>query len=289
MAIQAKLAAEVEEEEARIRALNTGEAEQKPEEEEAGYETAETDTGEGEAVEPTQDEDETEVATGEVDYESDDNPYKQRFKVLQGKYNAELPRERARADEAEAKLRELMEQRSSSNSEAAEDSEFPELDALYVRKEELQDLNKPDDLSVTVARKQMFTELASIHPDWEEVNANPDFLGWLAQFDPLTGVQRQEALSQAEAQFDGAAIADVISDWKATQRSTKQKPDLRRKTIPSNARGEAPQGKPTYSRAKAEAYIEGRYPQYINEAGKGMDAQQFERELFAAEAEGRLI
>jgi len=284
MAIHEKLAAEVEEEEARIRELNTGEAEVKPEQEEAVYEAA--DTGEAEAVEPTQQEEEADEATGEVDYESDDNPYKQRFKVLQGKYNAELPRERARAEEAESKLQEALAKPTEPDA-ADEDFDYPEFDERYARKDEVQS-NQPDELAITVARKQMITELASIHPDWAEVNENPDFLTWLSEFDPHTGVQRQQSLAQAEAQFDGSTIADVISDWKATQRTT-QKPDLRRKTIPSNARAGTPQGKATYSAVEAGAYIEGRNPGYLKKAGKGMDAQQFERELFAAEAEGRLI
>lgn len=51
----------------------------------------------------------------------------------------------------------------------------------------------------TAATKQQayFQALTAAVPDWETVNAHPDWLGWLARVDPLSGITRQQYLDAA--------------------------------------------------------------------------------------------
>ena len=51
-------------------------------------------------------------------------------------------------------------------------------------------------------REAFFRDLATVQPDWQTINVNPDWLGWLAQVDPVSGVPRQQHLDGAIGQLN---------------------------------------------------------------------------------------
>lgn len=71
--------------------------------------------------------------------------------------------------------------------------------------------------TVTSDRNKYFGDLAQLVPDYERVNVDPGFIAWLAEAEPLAGVQRQSFLKTAFDGFDARRTADIFSAWKATQ------------------------------------------------------------------------
>jgi hypothetical protein len=66
------------------------------------------------------------------------------------------------------------------------------------------------------ADEVFYERLAQIVPDWQDVNANEDFLAWLQEVDPMYGLPRQAALTQAGNNRDVNRVAHVFNTWKGT-------------------------------------------------------------------------
>ena len=66
------------------------------------------------------------------------------------------------------------------------------------------------------AEQGFFDNLTKQVPDWETTNANPAFLAWLADSDPVYGVPRQRALDSAREQLDVARIVSVFRAFAPT-------------------------------------------------------------------------
>jgi len=220
-----------------------------------------------ETEESTEDEsvEEVEEETKEEtqDYETEAKLYKQRYEVLQGKYNAEVPR-------MQEKIREL---------ESLEEETDDDDDLDFASKKDIETLRSE------MAAGRFITALDSLVPKWRQIDQDQDFLRWLSETDALSGMQRQQMLNDAEATGDAQRVATIIQSWQAVTRPPKA--DLRRKITPDNAAGKRPRGKPTYTQAFADQfYRDMRQGKYRD---KEAEAQQIERDLFAAEREGRLV
>jgi len=221
--------------------------------------------------------------------EADKN--EQRYRVLQGKYNAETARMQQRIRELESVESEKLSFKDGANSGEQEDEsdfalEFPDSAQEFsnVRSEVAE-------LKQQILQEKFLTELTALAPDWNEIDQNPDFLGWLGQPDELSGATRQEMLNQAAG--DAPRVAAFINAWKDTQRQASQPtataPQLSGKyETPSNRAGEAlaERGK-TYTQAQVNGFYDdvakGKY------RGRQAEAQQIERELDLAAADGRIV
>jgi hypothetical protein len=64
------------------------------------------------------------------------------------------------------------------------------------------------------ARANYFTELRKVVPDYEPINLDEAFMGWLSLGDPRSGKTRHELLNEAYAQFDVARTAIFFNDFK---------------------------------------------------------------------------
>lgn len=54
----------------------------------------------------------------------------------------------------------------------------------------------------TLTRKSYEDGLTNAVPDWQAINATPEWLNWLKEFDPILGTTRQAAVSQAYDAYD---------------------------------------------------------------------------------------
>jgi hypothetical protein len=63
------------------------------------------------------------------------------------------------------------------------------------------------------AEQQFWAELAGNVPNFRQVNDHPDFQSWLLQADPLTGITRQTYLDDAQRSLDANRVANFFRTW----------------------------------------------------------------------------
>lgn len=178
-----------------------------------------------------------------------EDTYEQRWRTLQGMYNAEVPRLHSQNRELAARVNELEKLLSSLNTQqpsqasveklitdkdveeygdsidvmrrvsreeaAAYQSRINQLEQL-VRNMQASVLPKVEQLSQrqAVSAEQVFwSELNSYVPDWRSINESQDFQSWLLEVDPLTGMARQTYLEDAQRNLDARRVANFFTSW----------------------------------------------------------------------------
>ena len=64
------------------------------------------------------------------------------------------------------------------------------------------------------ANEKFYASLTSRVPDWQEVNENRKFHDWLLSQDPLSGLQRQTLLTDAHDNLDLPRVVSIFEAWK---------------------------------------------------------------------------
>jgi hypothetical protein len=134
--------------------------------------------------------------------------------------------------------------------------------------------------------------LGSQVPDWEAMNIDQGFLTWLAEVDPVYGVPRQYALTNAYESLDANRTATIFKQYKATLAPT-QRPqanrELQRQVAPTRSHTSPA---PTTSSADKRLYTTSDIDSFYTEWRRGMideaEAVQIERDIHAAINEGRI-
>jgi len=190
----------------------------------------------------------------------EEETYAQRYRSLQGMYNAEVPRLHQQVKEQTSRLGELelllsQMQTPSSAPEATEytppvyisDADVQEygesidvmrkvsrdeIGALEHRMAELQqsleDINRnvvPQVAQVAHQQansdsNQFWADINRTVPNWREIQADPDFQTWLLEVNPLTGKPLQSYLSEAQETFDSARAISFFTTWQEAQSNT---------------------------------------------------------------------
>ena len=192
-------------------------------------------------------------AAGAAPVTGEPNPYKQRYEVLRGKYNAEISSRDAYIRQQQQAIENLsrqyaaaappqsiparaatLEERAAPYGWTRKDIEDfgPELvermlataegaarAAMQPFAQQIQSVGQQ--ISQTVARTQMQTRQAvydaleeKIGADWILINDSPEFLDWVAQPDLFSGEPRQAGLMKA---FESGDAARVVNVFKAFQ------------------------------------------------------------------------
>lgn len=242
------------------------------------------------------------------DDSKDDNSYEHRFKVLQGKYNSEVPRLSAENKELKQTLKSLQDQLDELKAKPAEPLVKPEEIEEYgeglidvarrVAQEELakkdaqikkleSKLDALEGVTTKTVEKDFFTSLTDKVSDWAKINDDKAFHKWLEETDELTGYRRQDLLSQAEQARDADRVAKFFKAFKKT--SNKQVADttaaLETQVTPNNTKTpNTPSTKRTWTRAEIREFYE--------RVRRGMvsdkDAIAIESDIHAASVEGRV-
>ena len=63
------------------------------------------------------------------------------------------------------------------------------------------------------AEQQFWADLSAAVPNFRQVNDTPDFQSWLLQADPLTGITRQTYLDDAQRSLDAGRVANFFRTW----------------------------------------------------------------------------
>lgn len=178
----------------------------------------------------------------------DDGDYAQKYRVLKGKYDNEIPSLQRQVQEANARLSQMQQLLSQMQSREQEppraasardivkritDEEIDEygadlIDLIGRKAEEVVEsrfgelsgkLSKIDKTvggvseEISQSRKQkVFTKLDEEVEDWQALNVDPAFLQWLGSPDPFSGIRRGELLTKA---FDAADADRVVRFFKS--------------------------------------------------------------------------
>lgn len=141
-----------------------------------------------------------------------------------------------------------------------------------------------------------FSELTRRVPDWETINADPDFLSWLGELDPMSRFPRQAFLDNAVSNRDVEGTIAILDTWRGKPVVTPETlsvpdvPDLSRQTQPSTTGV----SDTTNREAPADMWTRQDIENFYNDVRRGVfdgDPQlkaKYETEINAAVAEGRV-
>jgi hypothetical protein len=242
------------------------------------------------------------------DADPNDKSWEQKYKVLANKYSAEVPRYAAEIRSLKAEIVDLKksaEQKPAQTRQAEtlvkpeEVAEYGEKFVDFVKRaakevvpsdvEELRStVNELRNTNSQLERKRFFDELVGLSPTWESLNTDKEFLDWLGELDPYTGQQRQSLFDDAYAKLDAWRVANFFNAYNEGVQKKEPlapKPSLADQVVPkTTGKTPPPQGKKIYSNAEvARFYADLRRNVYSPE-----EAQRIEKDIFAAQAEGRL-
>lgn len=149
------------------------------------------------------------------------------------------------------------------------------------------------------ANQEFVGALTSQVPNWEQVNSDPRFHEWLLSPDPMTGIVRQVYLEEAHKSFDLARVVAVFRAFiggsatgAPSQVSGGRKApsgDLQSQIAPGRSLA-APAPSANEARKWSRAEIQKLYDDKLRGryAGKEAEFTALERDVFAAQSEGRV-
>jgi len=146
-------------------------------------------------------------------------------------------------------------------------------------------------------RQVFFGQLASLVPDYEDVNLDQGFMDWLAEVDPLSGLPRQAYLNDAFERMDAQRTATLFNSYKQAvsppQIPTPTAParnGLERHVAPTTARSTTVVPPAAQTKIWTSAEVERFYKDCTSGKYAGRDAEraQTEIEIDAAMVSGRV-
>lgn len=234
--------------------------------------------------------------------------WEHKYRVLQGKYNAEVPRlhqqvkQLAEENDFFKKKLELLESMVQEKFRKEETSTVDDPD-LKTLQEDYPDIYKgvqkllqkytPKEIAPKEDTKTQemvfFTLLKQNVPDWEILNYDPDFLAWLSQPEGYSNMTRHQLMLDAFNRKDVHTVANYFNAYKneKAQQAQKKSSVSQQNISPPVGRASSPSGspKPTLTQADVEKFYRdlalGRIPKE--------EAKKFEKEIVMAMKEGRFI
>ena len=247
--------------------------------------------------------------------------WEQKYKTLKGMYDAEVPRLHADVRDLKAQVDSLRKAAETKPVEPAAPAKLVtdadveafgsdlievqrkvarevaaefrgELDAMRVENEKLREQLTSTGTQVSEASFEQ--RLYRMVPDFEAVNADPKWIAWLNEVDPLLRAPRSSVAQQAFNRGDAEGVAHYVAMFKQTVAPVEQKADkteeLERQLQPNRGATSAP---PTSQKGKVytNADIEKMFRKAADLGTKGQTdaAKKLEAEIDAAYMEGRVI
>ena len=212
--------------------------------EEAVNDVAEPTTSDSVEEQAPQSEPQEQTESGDQEPKQDD--WQQKYRSLQGMYNADVPRLNAenrdlssRVSQLEGLLSTMQEpaqQTPVQSEKLITDDDVKEYgDSIAVmrkaaREEVAQEIAQlrqqvgqlqgvlPQVQQVQAQQKKsgeqtFWSTIASEVPNWNDINNDPDFQSWLLAIDPLTGISRQTYLEDAQKNLDASRVVNFFRTW----------------------------------------------------------------------------
>lgn len=255
-----------------------------------------------------------------------DEKWAHKYHTLKGMYDAEVPRLHSQVREMQTKMEQLLADKAQVEARVAEapkasslitdeDKEAfgPDLIDLIERateakvatlksseaqlKEEIKQLKgqlgNVEERQVVSDKDRFLAALTQQVPDWESLNVNQGFLDWLQDVDPVYGIPKHVALTNAYENGDVARVANIFKTYKqlvtpAAPQAKSNQQELQRQVAPTRTRSASQPGdnqdKPMFNNKDIEKfYSDWRRGYYTDE-----EAAQMEKQIHAAIAEGRV-
>jgi hypothetical protein len=237
---------------------------------------------------------------------------------LQGKYDAEVPRLHQQLREVNATLQQLQAQQAAppppapSPTKEAEPERYVSDEDVANYGEDFVDIQKRITLDATrEMRKQIAdlqaqlqqtgnqmsavsfeTKLLQAVPDFPAIDANPEWIAWLNEVDPLIRGPRRVVAQAAFERGDVEAVKSYVNLWKQGHEPEPPKvnrdQELRRQVQPSRTTSSAPvSAQKTYTLQEADVLF-AKMQQFASQ-GRIDEAKKLDAEISAAYAEGRVI
>jgi hypothetical protein len=177
----------------------------------------------------------------------------QKYKTLQGMYNAEVPRLHSQNKELNQRVQQMEQLLASISAQQTAASKPPVQVEKLVSDKEVEEYGESIDVMRKVTREelgsvaqriaqlesmisqlqtsvvpqvqavaqkqavsaeQMFwADLTKAVPNWREINDNQEFHSWLLETDPLTGISRQTYLEDAQRMMDAGRVSNFFRAW----------------------------------------------------------------------------
>lgn len=267
----------------------------------------------------------------------------QKYRTLQGMYNAEVPRLHSQNKELQGRLQQMEQLLSTLSNQQQQQQQRPE--TVLVTDKDVEDYGEDSiDMMRRVSRdeympvmnkivqlegmiqqlqtqlvpqvqqvvqkqalstdQQFWAGLQQAVPDWKQINADPNFHTWLLQSDPLTGIQRQSMLQQAQTNYDLSRVINFFRTWMkeagisehgqaqsaGTVKNTR-KTQLEQQVAPGRSRG----GNAALTASDKRSYSPQDIEKFFTDVRKGKykgrdeERSRIERDIFAAQNEGRIV
>tara|TARA_R110002153_G_scaffold152498_3_gene304057 strand:- start:5981 stop:6994 length:1014 start_codon:yes stop_codon:yes gene_type:complete len=143
-----------------------------------------------------------------------------------------------------------------------------------------------------------WSDIQNAVPEWQDINNNHGFQSWLLEVDPLTGISRQTYLDDAQKNLDARRVTQFFSTWKAQTGSSvaqskpvvQSKSQLEKQVAPGRGRSSG-----TTSNSEPATYSSGDIKNFFTDVQKGKykgkekERDRIERDIFAAQREGRIV
>jgi hypothetical protein len=246
--------------------------------------------------------------------------WRNRFNVLRGKYDSEVPTLHTKVRELTSQLAESEKALVKARSEGAgTDSAVPDEKLAEFKDtfgEELVDfvtrmieqrsepkqqddnveklserLNRIEEEKRQEAEANFWTDLSRVVPEFQKINQEPGFLQFLAGYDPSSGKQYQTELGESQRNLDARGVADIFKLYLSQSEAKSPKAEKDEDVSPRRAGGGDPVAASAASgRGKiwTGADIDKFYRDKSAGKVKGDEAERLEADIFAAQKEGRI-
>lgn len=260
------------------------------------------------------------VASSDGPSEVPEEKWEHKYRRLQGKYDAEVPRLHQQVKELQAALQQMQHQIAQAPPPPPPAPDKPAEPERYVSDEDVAnygedfvDIQRRITLDATrELRKQVEelktqlaqqgsqvqsvsfeTRLLQAVPDFREINDDPSWIAWLNEVDPLIRGPRRAVAQQAFSQGDVEAVKSYVDLWRKGQTPAQPAPavsreqELKRQVQPSRATAAAPtNAQKSYTLAEADAIFN--KMQALVGQGRFEEAKRLDAEISTAYAEGRV-
>lgn len=244
--------------------------------------------------------------------------WKQKYAVLQGKYNAEIPRMNATINEQRQEIARLKEKLSKKagdiepdgndadmdndddlDPEAFEDYGKPFVRLAQKNKELESKLSEIESEKSANAEARFRQDMAVLFPSWEQVDKDHGFINWLKNdIHPTFGESRYRRFADAVHKWDAPRVAMFFQEFSDTSQGqqapkSQQQKQPSPKNIQPQRRVDSQQqaatrdGKRMWTPQQIKAFYKDKAAGLYR--GKEREAGEIERDILAAPGEGRIL
>ena len=241
--------------------------------------------------------------------------WKQKYAVLQGKYNAEIPRLTAKVNELSQEIARLTAKLSRKTGDVENDNAQADTsDEDDLEPEAFEEYGKPF-VNLAKKNKQLESKLSEIEsdkaadaavrfrqdmavmfPEWDTIDKDPGFINWLKNdIHPTFGESRYGRFAAAVNRWDAPRVAVFFQEYvdlhpkQDKQASPPQKPTP--KNIQPQRRAEshvqATDGKKLWTQKQIKEFYKDKSMGLYR--GKEKEANDIEKDILAAPSEGRVL